>query len=92
MTLTPQLRAALTRAALGGTLTGLLMLVQGLGAGDAPSKALYAGLAALLGYLLTRGLGEGGVDSVRAATGDVRDADVGAYSEPLPRPGETGGG
>lgn len=82
--MTPQLKAAVARAIVGGVLTGLLsfltVLQQQAGQADRVENAGIVGAIALVSYLVARGAAEGIIDSGRAADGDVQPSDVG-YSK-----------
>lgn len=77
-----QVRVAMIRAAVGGLLTGLLVLLTTLQttAADDPTrleKALIAGGVALLTYVITRGGFEGAMDQGRAERAEIQPSDVG---------------
>lgn len=71
--MTPQMKAALVRGLIGGSIAAVLALVAW--AATQPQYAVAAGIA---GAFVTRFLVEGGFDSYRNANGQVSSADVGA--------------
>lgn len=72
----PVLDAALKRAAILAVLLGVSAFVGARQQGLDWEPAIYAGVGALVLTLITRGLGEGGYDSNRAANNQVNDGDV----------------
>ena len=75
--MTEQLKAATIRALYGGMLTAALVFFTALQVNirtrDTVEDAALAGVVTLLGYMLTRGVAEGLIDSNRGPT----PADVG---------------
>ena len=79
--MTAQMQAATIRALYGGMLTAALVFFTALQTAertrDTVEDAAVAAVVALLGYVLSRGMAEGLIDSGRAARGDVLPSDVG---------------
>jgi hypothetical protein len=76
--MTSQLKAALLRALMIAGPLGALAVLGALQAGQGWQGALIAGGIGFFGPIVARGLLEGGWDSHRAATGNVKPGDVGA--------------
>lgn len=70
------LDAAFKRAAILGALLGALAFIGARQQDINWENSIYAGLTALIGCLVVRGMGEGGIDARRAQTGNMNDGDV----------------
>lgn len=71
----PQMSAAFKRAFLGGSIAAAAAIIAW-----ANTKPEYAVAAGIGGAFLTRFLAEGGFDTNRAASGDIREGDVGIHN------------
>ncbi len=79
--MTEQMKAATIRALYGGLLTAALVFFTALQvesrSRDTIEDAAIAAVVALLGYMISRGVAEGLIDSARASSGNVLPSDVG---------------
>jgi hypothetical protein len=79
--MTPQLKTALVRALIGGTICMGVTFFSAVAADGAGPAAIAAG-GAFFAYLSARGAAEGFYDQGRDQKGDVRASDVGACAQP----------
>ncbi len=75
--------AAFKRAVALGLLLGVQTFITSSQLGLSDRDALYAGISALITVLIGRGLGEGGYDTNRAASGNANPGDVPVASDKL---------
>lgn len=76
MTGNPVLDAAFRRAFILGVLLGIGAFIGARQQGLDWENAVYSGITILISTLVIRGLGEGGIDANRAATGNMNEGDV----------------
>lgn len=78
--MSPQSKAALVRALIGGGVAAAFVAIAYLSGVEQ-----YKWVAAILGAFLTRFVAEGGYDASRAESGDIHKSDVGSHLTPTQR-------